>query len=391
MGQPETPRSLRTVLLVNLGFLTSAALLLVGLTVALIQDGDPRSTAWALVALWLGTIVVFVLFVGYLVRRYILRPVVALAMAADDIAGGEVSRQIPLFDTTEFRLLAERFRFMADQLLDAQSQVVRAEKLAGLGRLAAGVAHEVRNPLGAIGNYVEVLRLRGADAPVIAEIQREIMRVDRIVQGLLEYSRPGPATGRTDLNATVQGTVDFLTAQGALKGHTVWVHIDSKALPTAGDEHALGQVVVNLLLNACDAVHPSGGHIEIGTLLTAFEPRPGPVPRRTDPDDYEPPRIAPGGRATRPWRRELPTGTRGVLLYVADDGPGVPEEDRERVFDPFYTTKDPGKGTGLGLAIVARSVYEAGGVVWVDRAREGGAVFKLFLPLADGTDATADR
>jgi len=67
---------------------------------------------------------------------------------------------------------------------------------------------------------------------------------------------------------------------------------------------------------------------------------------------------------------------------VADDGPGVPETDRERVFDPFYTTKDPGEGTGLGLAIVARTVHDAGGTVWVDRAREGGAVFKVFIPIA---------
>ena len=79
------------------------------------------------------------------------------------------------------------------------------------------------------------------------------------------------------------------------------------------------------------------------------------------------------------------------MLYVADDGPGVPEADRERIFDPFFTTKPPGEGTGLGLAIVARTVYDAGGVVWVDRAREGGAVFKVFLPLAGATDARTDR
>jgi C4-dicarboxylate-specific signal transduction histidine kinase len=81
----------------------------------------------------------------------------------------------------------------------------------------------------------------------------------------------------------------------------------------------------------------------------------------------------------------------GALLYVADDGPGVPEADRERIFDPFFTTKPPGEGTGLGLAIVARTVYDAGGVVWVDRAREGGAVFKIFLPLAGVNHARADR
>jgi len=87
----------------------------------------------------------------------------------------------------------------------------------------------------------------------------------------------------------------------------------------------------------------------------------------------------------------LPAGTAGGLLYVADEGPGVPEEERERIFDPFYTTKDPGKGTGLGLAIVARTVHDAGGVVWVDRAREGGAVFKVFLPQAEAVDAHSGR
>ena len=68
------------------------------------------------------------------------------------------------------------------------------------------------------------------------------------------------------------------------------------------------------------------------------------------------------------------------MITIADNGPGIREEDRERVFDPFFTTKEPGKGTGLGLAIVARTVDEAGGIVWVDRAREGGAAFKIFLP-----------
>jgi two-component system NtrC family sensor kinase len=96
-------------------------------------------------------------------------------------------------------------------------------------------------------------------------------------------------------------------------------------------------------------------------------------------------------RLRRPRRLDLPAGTRGVLLYVADDGPGVPEADRERIFNPFFTTKEPGQGTGLGLAIVARTVDESGGSVWVDRAREGGAVFKVFLPLAGGSDASSDR
>jgi two-component system, NtrC family, sensor kinase len=79
-------------------------------------------------------------------------------------------------------------------------------------------------------------------------------------------------------------------------------------------------------------------------------------------------------------RSEFSPGQPGALLYVADSGPGVPPEDREKIFEPFYTTKEPGRGTGLGLAIVARAVDDMGGVVWVDTAREGGAAFKMFFP-----------
>jgi signal transduction histidine kinase len=84
----------------------------------------------------------------------------------------------------------------------------------------------------------------------------------------------------------------------------------------------------------------------------------------------------------RPTRIEFAAGQPGALLFVADSGPGVAPRDRDKVFEPFYTTKEPGRGTGLGLAIVARSVDEMGGVVWVDGAREGGAVFKMFFPAA---------
>ena len=94
------------------------------------------------------------------------------------------------YETTEIGELAARYRGMAEELLDAQSHVVRVEKLAGIGRLAAGVAHEIRNPLGALGTYVEVLRRRGSDPDITGEMHVAIGRVDRIVQGLLDYARP---------------------------------------------------------------------------------------------------------------------------------------------------------------------------------------------------------
>ena len=179
--------------------------------------------------------------------------------------------------------------------------------------------------------------------------------------------------------------VEFLDRQGLLKGRNLALDLESGLPCVLGDRHGLEQVVINLLMNAC---HASTGALAVGTARRPFEPGHRVGGRQADAASGE----QPGRRwVSRPRRRDLAPGTPGAMLYVADDGPGVPEADRERIFDPFFTTKPPGEGTGLGLAIVARTVYDAGGVVWVDRAREGGAVFEVFLPLAGASDARTDR
>src|SRR2546428_9918442 len=109
---------------------------------------------------------------------------------ADAVADGDLDARAPDADTGDFATLAERLNRMTDRLLDAQGQLVRSEKLASVGRLAAGVAHEIGNPLGALGTYVEVLRRRGADPEVMAGLSRELERIDRIVRSLPEYARP---------------------------------------------------------------------------------------------------------------------------------------------------------------------------------------------------------
>ncbi|HXE58147.1 MAG TPA: ATP-binding protein [Gemmatimonadales bacterium] len=381
-------RSLGAELLFNLGFLTAAAILLVGTTTLFLARLDGDGVAWGLLALWLLDTLVFLVFGAYVIRRLVLRPLDELAAGADAVAAGDLTRPRPVFDVREFVHLQSRFEAMAEQLLDAQSQVVRAEKLAGIGRLSAGVAHEIRNPLGALANYVEVLRHREVEPEVVGAMSHEIQRIDRIVQGLLDYARPAAKRGPADLNQVVRETVELLARQGALPAERVRLELDP-ALPLVnGDPHALQQVLVNLLLNACDAA--PGRPVHLGTVARQLKPRfeADREPRR---DDAAP--APPAGRRSsrRPWRADLERGAWGALLYVADEGPGVPEADRERIFDPFYTTKEPGKGTGLGLAIVARTVHDAGGIVWVDRAREGGAVFKVFLPQAKGSHAPADR
>jgi signal transduction histidine kinase len=371
-------RSLRTELLVSFGFVTCAAVILVGLTTLLLTGGDLRETIRPLGVLWLGSTTVFVLFGMSVLHRLVIRPLQRLTAEADALAAREFRPEKADYGSVELDRLAARYRAMAEDLLDVQSHVVRVEKLAGIGRLAAGVAHEVRNPLGALGTYVEVLQRRGTDPVVTDDMRCAIERIERIVQGLVDYARPGApaangsATASTDLNLSVGRVVDFLRAQGTFREHTVDVTLAADLPRVRGDEHLLEQVVVNLVVNACQAA--PGGRVAVGTVAKSYDTR----------------ETAHAGESRR-RRRVLPDGIPGVQFYVADDGPGVPEADRERIFDPFYTTKDPGEGTGLGLAIVARTVHECGGVVWVDRSREGGAVFMVFLPIASETDAAVDR
>jgi two-component system NtrC family sensor kinase len=384
-------RSLRLELLVSLGFVTSTAVILVGLNTVLLLGGDLREAWMPLLAVWIGSTLVFVLFGASQVHRLVIQPLGLLAEEADALARGEVPASPPDYSTRELDELAGRYRAMAEELLDAQSHVVRVEKLAGIGRLAAGVAHEIRNPLGALGTYTEVLGRRGSDPAVVAEMHTAIDRVDRIVEGLLAYARPNPpqAAARAshsvsaDLNGAARTAVEFLSAQGMLAADALTVELDPSLGAVRGDRHALEQMVINLLVNAAQAA--PRGRIHVGTVARRYQRRHGTATRDGGP--------SPARRewSARPSRQDLASGTPGALLIVADDGPGVPEADRERIFDPFFTTKEPGEGTGLGLAIVARTVHDAGGVVWVDRAREGGAVFKVFLPLVGATDACADR
>jgi two-component system NtrC family sensor kinase len=387
------PIPLRAALLLELGFVTSGAVAIVGLTTLLITGSDLRETLGSLLALWLGSTLVFVLFGSYAVHRLVVGPLQRLTAEADALALGEFPPHEPQ-ETAELELLATRYRVMAENLLDAQSQVVRIEKLAGLGRLAAGVAHEVRNPLGALGSYIEVLHRRGADPVVIDDMHRAIERIERIVQGLVDYARPrwgsvvaSSSTATTDLNTAVRTVLEFLSPQSILCDQRLELFLDPDLPLVQGDPHLLEQVIVNLVVNACQA--SPGGRVVIGTLTKVLGTGRRSMARREDAGS----RLPGPDRAwvPEPRPRGLPLGTRGVMLFVADDGPGVSEHDRERIFDPFFTTKDPGQGTGLGLAIVARTVHESGGTVWVDRAREGGAVFKVFLPTAGETDAAADR
>jgi signal transduction histidine kinase len=378
-GQERAKPSLRTELLINIAVLAAGALVLAVLSALLapLLGGGGEGAAF-LTVLVLADLVIFIAFGRYLISRLITRPIDELVGATEAVAQGELQRRAPEAATRELDRLAESVNRMTDRLLDAQGALVRAEKLASVGRLAAGIAHEVGNPLSAIGNYVEVLKRRGADPEMIAAVEREAARIDAIVRSLLAYAKPGAQNREpVDIASVAKGAVELLHKQGVLRPVVVEVRTDDPPPLVHGDRVALEQVLVNLLLNAVDAAG-EGGRIVVSVAGMVLGADPELPQRLTDPGHN-----ASGGRKRRASGRHLSgvsDGTRAAQVLVSDSGPGVPPELADRIFDPFFTTKEPGKGTGLGLAIVQRIVEDHGGRIDVRTAREGGAGFAVTLP-----------
>src|SRR6266513_6392072 len=192
MSRSPPKPALRAELLFYLTFLVAFALL-VGVATSLFALAIAPDRGVAIIVLLIsGEVAIFVLYGRSLVSRLVLRPLDRVMETADAVADGDLAARAPDAATRDFATLAERLNHMTDRLLDAQSQLVRSEKLASVGRLAAGVAHEVGNPLSAIGTYLEVLRRRGggADPEVMAGLARELERIDTIVRSLLDYAQP---------------------------------------------------------------------------------------------------------------------------------------------------------------------------------------------------------
>jgi two-component system NtrC family sensor kinase len=351
--------SLRTELLFNLAFLAGGALVLAvtsAVLAPLLMTGGLGSLLLA--GLILADIVIFVAFGRYLIQRLVTGPMDALVETTQAVAEGRLSRRAAPGGTREFDRLAASVNRMTERLLDAQGLLVRAEKLASVGQLAAGVAHEIGNPLSAIGNYVEVLRRRGADPDLVAAVVRETERIDRIVRTLLAYATPREARPEPlDVAAVVADVVALLEAQGALRPVTVACEAEAGLPRVRGDRSAMEQVFVNLLLNAVDAAGP-GGRVRVRAAVV----------RR-------------GSAGVSRSLSGVPDDAPVVTVTVEDDGPGVADALRDKVFDPFFTTKDPGKGTGLGLAIVQRIVHDHGGRVDVESGPLGGAALTVTLPV----------
>lgn len=389
MGTSSRNISLRTELLVNFAVLTAASIVFAVAAVVLLPEALAAGGGWFLM-LVVGVDVAVIVAVGaFQLDRLVIAPVRNVVTAAEAIAGGDLARRVPAAGPRELHHLADSVNRMTDRLLREREQLVRAEKLASVGRLAAGVAHEIGNPLGAINGYTHLLRepvqgnARAVEA--LAGLERESARIDRIVRGLLDYSRPRtPAHVAIGVNDAVGVATELLRSQGALRGIDVCLELDETQPRFRGDAHEIEQVLVNLLLNAADAVKERArananapGRIAVRTeRVPAHAVSAASVRRSVERGDQ---RLHAADARAEAWAARY-SGRAAIKIVIADSGIGIAAENLERIFDPFFTTKEPGRGTGLGLAIVARIVENLQGAIWATTAREGGAAFHLLLP-----------
>ena len=355
------------------------------------------------------------LVANYRLRVLVLSPVEDMVEGAERIASGLEQHRLPGSDTAEIERLSQAVNRMAGRLIHnqellaenvrsldetnrelsaARSSLARADKMASIGHLASGIAHEIGNPLGAIMGYVELGRRTGeGEAEWLDGISHETGRIDAIVRGLLDYGRPkAAATREMDVNEVIEQAVDLMRVQGRLKGVEAFLELSSGVDTVTADPFQLEQVLVNLLLNSIDAVEESGesGWIRVrskSATITALDRWGSTGVRRDDPQgiDYSHLRRLDQARDPGP-ARQLAEGDKAVEVMVMDSGPGIPADDVRRVFDPFFTTKAPGLGTGLGLAVSARLIEIMGGTIEAVPAGDDGASFRILLPALEQTE-----
>ena len=271
------------------------------------------------------------------------------------------------------------------ELQEAREETLQSEKMASVGLLAAGMAHEVGTPLSAIIGFTGMLRDDLKDDPERADSLRRIEdaanRIDRIVRSLLDYARPSQSE-RLPVNSAelINEVFDLLQAQGALKDVEVSLQLDEHLPAVVADRHELQQVFINLLLNARDAMQGKGAVTvrasvseEAALNMRQRNAAPASIMGRRRED------------FSSAFHSSLPTGSRAtwVVISVSDIGSGIPPEHMAKIFDPFFTTKEPGHGTGLGLSISARIIDSYGGRIVAESAPGAGATFTVLLPAGE--------
>ena len=297
------------------------------------------------------------LIIASVLSSGILRPVRELAEASHKIAEGDINAQVKIDPAAagEFKELARAFNSMAQSVVERDAQLqenarkmTETKKLATLGQLAAGIAHEINNPLGGILMYSHILKeelKRPENRDTVEKIAKESDRCKKIVKGLLDFARQTkPERTESSLNHVVNEVIALLEHQAIF--HNIEIVKDlSPSLPLVDvDVAQMQEVFMNLILNAAQAMEGKG-------TLTA-------ITRLTDDNG-------------------------AVEVEIRDTGQGIRAKDIDKIFEPFYTTKEVGRGTGLGLAIAYGIVERHHGSIWVESEEGKGTSFFVRLPIPE--------
>ncbi len=317
--------------------------------------------------------VVLLLVLLFISTTRIIHPIKEMVYATQKIAEGDLSHKVNVDSKDEIGFLADSFNQMTSdlktanekllewgrtlekkvgertkELREAQAHLIQSEKLASLGKLAAGVAHEINNPLGGILIYSHLLlEDMDRDSPYyqnLEKIVKETTRCKDIVKGLLEFARPKePETTSTDINELLDKSLSLVESQSLFQN----IRVEKQYAPDlpliVADTSQLQQVFMNIILNAADAMRGEGD-LKLRTFLDA--------------------------------------DGRYISIDFSDTGPGIKEEDKKKIFDPFFTTKEVGHGTGLGLSISYSIIRKHQGTIEVQSAPGEGATFSVRLPVS---------
>ncbi len=345
-------------------------------------DRKLRTSTIGIAAFSIAFILIASLAVAFFIHRLIYLPLRDLEGGARRLANGNLDQPIPVRSADEFGKLACSFNGMTDalrksreQLRDwaytleqkvenrtqelrrAQQETMRGEKLASVGLLASGVAHELNNPLTGILTFSHLVRQKLPDKSTDAEdmdlVIRETKRCAAIIKRLLDFAREKqPEKKFTDINQVIEDTVHIVERPAHLRDIEITMDLDPTLPPIWIDADQIKQVIMNMVVNAQHAVEEKGS-IAISTRRAGTP--------RTTAQSGEP----------------VPM----VEITIADTGCGIPEQNLRRIFDPFFTSKDVGKGTGLGLSVSHGIIEGHGGLIEVQSTVGEGSTFSVFLPL----------
>lgn len=261
-------------------------------------------------------------------------------------------------DRQRLRETVESLEAANSRLRKAQQEMIRAEKLASVGRLSAGLAHEIGNPIGIIQGYLELLRrdnLSPEDRTEFSErAVRELERINRLIRQLLDFARtPPPDRQKIRINPLLHDMVEMFSKRRNMENINFQISTDARNDMVMADEEGMRQVFLNCLLNAVDAIAEKTGDAQGKISVTTAN-------RQNEESPAE------------------------LVIAIRDNGPGIDPSDLNNIFDPFFTTKEPGKGTGLGLSVSHAIIQASGGTISARSEKGQGAEITIALPVAEG-------